>query len=40
MSKREPRAILKPDERSVHLKLGARGKIAAKSSGWDETEFP
>ena len=36
MGKREPQIILKTDERSVHLELGREGKLAAKSSGWDE----
>jgi hypothetical protein len=36
MSKREPRIILKTDERKIVLEMGLEGKFAAKSTGWDE----
>ena len=38
MGKREPRIILKTDERKVVLELGLEGKFAAKSTGWDENK--
>jgi hypothetical protein len=38
MSKREPQIILKTDERKVVLELGLEGKLAAKSTGWDENQ--
>jgi hypothetical protein len=34
--KRQPRIILKTDERNIRLELGHDGKFAAKSTGWDE----
>jgi hypothetical protein len=36
MAAREPKTILKTDERKIVLELGRAGKFAAKSSGWDE----
>jgi hypothetical protein len=36
MDKREPKIILKTDERKIVLELGLEVKFAAKSMGWDE----
>jgi len=36
MGKREPQTILKTDERSIHLELGAGDNLIAKSIGWGE----
>ena len=36
MSEREPRIIMKTDQRSTVIDLQHRGKFVAKSSGWDE----
>ena len=38
MGKRERQIILKTDERKVVLELGLEGKLAAKSTGWDENQ--
>jgi hypothetical protein len=36
VSKREPRIILKTEERTVVLELGTGEKFVAKSGGWDK----
>ena len=35
MGKREPRIVLKTDERKVVLELGLGGKFTARSTAWD-----
>jgi hypothetical protein len=37
---RKPQVILKTDQRTIFLEMGLGGKLEAKSSGWDATEFP
>ena len=36
MAAREPKTILKTDERKIHLEIGLGRKFSAKSTSWDE----